>query len=246
MEWWWQNAFMGGPDSYFAMFMLGLVTGLNPCMLTMLPVAAGYAGSGVLPRQRVLFTSMAFVAGFTLVLALIGALAVQVGPWLIEWDNTWRVVIGGVYIGAGLVLLKSAIRFRLTRLPLVYGFFHWAPWHRLAKAITQGGPSGAFRLGSLFGLTPSPCATPVALVVVTTVAPTGSALQAAGLLLAFGIGHSLFLMAAALFGGQVVARLASGRWRLLIKPMIGLFLMILGLVLLLSGNQEGASIHLGH
>ncbi|MGE3857651.1 MAG: cytochrome c biogenesis CcdA family protein [Dehalococcoidia bacterium] len=94
-------------------FLGGILSFLSPCVLPLVPVyMANLTGEAVTAasrgargaRRRVLLHSVAFVAGFTLVFALLGASVGLVGSLAVQHLDTMTRIGGGVLIVLGLQL----------------------------------------------------------------------------------------------------------------------------------------------
>jgi len=97
----------------FAVFAAGLVSFLSPCVLPLVP---GYismlSGMGVeqlqkgeQPRGRLLASSLAFVAGFSVVFVAFGASASAVGRFLVHNRNLLAPLAGAMILLFGLHLV---------------------------------------------------------------------------------------------------------------------------------------------
>ena len=85
-------------------FLAGLVSFVSPCVLPLLPVYLSFiSGVGVerlgSERRRLLWTSLLFVAGFTLVFVAMGAGAGGVGRLLIRHRHELTIAAGAFKIG---------------------------------------------------------------------------------------------------------------------------------------------------
>ena len=88
---------------YVISFLEGIVTFISPCLLPMLPIYLGFfAGGSARSTARTLTCASGFVLGFTAVFVAMGALAGTVGSFLIRYQNTVNIVLGGVVILFGL------------------------------------------------------------------------------------------------------------------------------------------------
>ena len=68
---------------YMVAFLEGIITFISPCLLPMLPIYLSYfAGGGERSTKNTLRGAFGFVAGFTIVFVLLGALAGTVGSFL--------------------------------------------------------------------------------------------------------------------------------------------------------------------
>lgn len=96
--------------SYVLTFVEGILTFISPCILPMIPVYLFYlagasddmAESGSMKRSRLIINSIGFVAGFTIVFVLLGAVATSLGSFLSSNRDTLRKASGVVMIVFGL------------------------------------------------------------------------------------------------------------------------------------------------
>lgn len=106
---------------YVISFLEGIITFISPCLLPMLPVYISYfAGGGQRTAGKTLKGALGFVAGFTLVFVLMGALAGTVGSFLREYQTAVNIVSGLIvvlfglnFLGAFKLLLFQGSVFRL-------------------------------------------------------------------------------------------------------------------------------------
>ena len=91
---------------YLISFLEGIITFISPCLLPMLPIYISYfAGGGERSVGRTLKGALGFVAGFTLIFVLMGALAGTVGSFLREYQTAVNIVSGLIVIVFGLNFL---------------------------------------------------------------------------------------------------------------------------------------------
>ncbi len=127
-------------------FAAGLLSFVSPCVLPLLPVYLSFiSGVGVedLGREhrRLLWTSLLFVAGFTVVFVLMGAGAGGVGRLLIQYRDVLMIVAGAFIAFSGLV---------------VAGVIH-LPEPVLKVAPKRAGAGGAFLTGAALAIGWTPC-----------------------------------------------------------------------------------------
>ena len=196
---------MTGWEAFVAAFVGGVLTSASPCVLAAAPVAVGYVGGQARTPAQAWRLSVAFVAGLTLVLVLLGLLAARFGLLMGTLPGPWSLAVGIVIVSAGIWLWRAAPS---CGMPLP------ARWQdRLAGA----GSWGAFALGALVSTVMSPCATP-ALAAALAVAGTGAAFGesmwwGAALLLSYGVGHGMLLLIAGALPGSAQSLLArAGRF----------------------------------
>lgn len=200
---------MTGTEALLAALVGGVLTSASPCVLVAVPVAVGYVGGQAVTPRRAWVLALGFVAGMNAALLVLGLMAARLGMLLGTLPGQWSVAVGVLVVAAALWLWRSQAGACGLRLPA-------GLQHRLARS----GLWGAMLLGALIGTVMSPCATP-ALAAALALAGSGSALGTsmwlgAGMLLAYGIGHSVLLVVAGAMPGAATAlmqRFASAqRW----------------------------------
>jgi cytochrome c-type biogenesis protein len=179
----------------------GLVAGLGPCVLPMLPAVFGYitgtvAGhaaetdDGVAPLRALALTG-AFVLGMSLVFTAIGVAAGAIGRALIV--GSWAY-----YVVAGVCLVLGLHMLGLISLPV----------DRLNAPLPVQRPRrqgliGALLFGMLFGLVASPCSTPILAAIATIAAATGDPARGGALLFVYGIGKGVPLLLLGVAAGSL-------------------------------------------
>lgn len=186
-----------GPLAFGIAFIGGLVAGLGPCVLPMLPAVFGYVTGTVAgsdsrhPAARGLALSATFVLGMSLLFASIGALAGLVGNALIA--SSWAYyVVAAICVVIGLQML-GVVDLPLDRIN------RWLP----VKRPERRGFVGALLFGMLFGIVASPCSTPILAAIATIAATTGSVVKGAALLFVYGLGKGVPLLLLGLASGSL-------------------------------------------
>ena len=89
---------------YFISFLEGIITFISPCLLPMLPIYVSYFAGGQKesPTAKTLKNALGFVAGFTAVFVLMGALAGTLGSFLKEYQTAVNIISGIIVIFFGL------------------------------------------------------------------------------------------------------------------------------------------------
>ena len=88
---------------YVIAFLEGVITFVSPCLLPMLPIYISYfAGGGERTTGKTLKGALGFVAGFTVVFVMLGALAGTVGSLLREYQTVVNIVSGLIVVFFGL------------------------------------------------------------------------------------------------------------------------------------------------
>lgn len=91
---------------YLIVFLEGIITFISPCLLPMIPIYISYfAGVKEHNLKRTAVNACGFVAGFTVMFVLMGALAGRVGSFLKEYQTAINVISGLVVVFFGLNFL---------------------------------------------------------------------------------------------------------------------------------------------
>lgn len=180
------TALSGNPyTAVFASFGWGIVSVLlSPCHLSSIPLVVGFINSqGEISLKRTFTVSLVFGVGILLTIALIGIITAIAGRLMGDIGAVGNYIVAIVFFVIGLYLMD------IIKLP----------WERASiKPTKHKGVLAALILGLLFGIGLGPCTfaymAPV-LGVVFQVAKT-NIVYSFILLLAFGIGHILVIVAA--------------------------------------------------
>lgn len=213
--------------AYLAVFVGGMLTSSNPCVLATIPLVIGYVGGySEGDRRKALLYSLTFIFGLSITFTILGAMASLIGGLFGMVNQTWYFIIGGVAIAIGLHLIGL---FELN-IPV--------PVHLQPK---QRGLLGAFLLGLVFGMVSSPCATPVLVLVLTMVASKGELAYGVSLLFIYALGHCALIFLAGTATGFVenfvkskgISNLTTWGKKLggLIIVLVGIYMFYLGITL---------------
>jgi len=177
-------------------FVAGLLSFISPCVLPLLPVYLSFiSGVGVEQlaghRRRLLWTSLLFVAGFTLVFVLMGAGAGGVGRLLVHYRRELTIAAGAFIAFSGLVVAGV--------IPLPKPVMRVSP--------TRRGAGGAFVTGMALAVGWTPCVGYVLGAILSMAASSHSAVSGSILLLVYSAGLGLPFVLAAVAFDWVSARL---------------------------------------
>jgi cytochrome c-type biogenesis protein len=206
----------------------GLLTSLSPCVIPLLPLVVGTAGS----RHRL--GPVALCAGLTVSFSIL-AIAVAISIKSFNFDP-------GVVRTVGAVLL---LLFGVASLLPITGLISrlLAPLASRASAAAahadQSGLAGSFLVGSLLGAIWSPCAGPTLGSAIGLVTQAGTLFQGWVVMFAFGVGASLPLLAVA-YGSRSLFQ-AKRNWLAELsgkaKPIFGVILIFVA-VGIMSGVDK--------
>jgi cytochrome c-type biogenesis protein len=178
-------------------FAAGLLSFISPCVLPLLPVYLSFiSGVGVEDlgrehRRRLLWTSLLFIAGFTVVFVLMGAGAGGVGRLLLRYRQELTIAAGALIVVSGLVVAG------VLRLPEPV----------LKVAPRHAGAGGAFVTGAALAIAWTPCVGYVLGAILSMAATSQSAVSGSFLLLVYSAGLGVPFVLAALAFDWVSARL---------------------------------------
>ena len=183
-----------------AVFVGGLLTASNPCVLAMIPLMMSFVvgrrdqQTGVL---RAFIYSVLFVTGLAITFTALGMIAALAGTLYGDVSGIWNWIVAAVCLVMGLHLmgvLKFTIPMPVKVQPKVRG------------------PVGALLLGLLFGVVSAPCAAPILVVLLTYLAGSGASIPYGGLLLlVYALGHSVLILVAGTSMGLAQKILESKR-----------------------------------
>lgn len=198
-------------------FLAGFLFSFNPVAFAAIPVALAYV-TRAHEKGRALWMGSAFVAGMVLTHVALGLAAALGGEWVRDvMGRQWGLLLGPVLILLGL-LWPGWLTLRL-------------PW-RGPRGRPVPGVWGAFLLGIPFTVAVCPFCTPALLVALTAAAATTDPLYGAGLLLAFGLGRTIPVMAGAWSMAWLESLRVASRHRRAFETLGGVMLIGTGLYLL--------------
>lgn len=213
-----------------AVFVGGVLTASNPCVLAMIPlmmsVVAGRreAPSGVF---RAFLFSLVFVLGLAVTFTALGMIAALAGTMYGDISAVWNIVVAIVCALMGLHLM-GVVTVPIPSLggrvqPRARGFL------------------GAFVLGLLFGVVSAPCAAPILVVLLTYLAGSGASVVFGGtLLLVYALGHSVLVLIAGTSMGaarHLIENKKTTRVMDIMRKMAGGAIVLVGIYFATKGIQ---------
>jgi cytochrome c-type biogenesis protein len=221
------------PLGFVVAFGAGVISFLSPCVLPLVPsylsmmsgVGVSTAGGEETARRaRILWSSVLFVAGFSIVFALLEATASAVSEPLRAHKPVLDDVAGALIIVMGLVIAG------LVR----------APWlqreRRFAVRPSVLGPWAAPVMGMTFAFGWTPCITPVLAAVLGLASSGGTLARGEAMLVAYSLGLGVpFVVTGLAFGRLSGALSFARRHSHAVSLSSGLLLAALG-VLIITGQ----------
>ncbi|PSB24382.1 cytochrome c biogenesis CcdA family protein [Stenomitos frigidus] len=171
-------------------FLGGVLTVLSPCVLPILPVLVGRS------LQSHKYGPIALVIGLVSGFALAGSLLGITASWFSALASVLRYVAIVVLLLLGLLAIFPDWSYRL---------WSYLPTNRWTKESPRIGLTGEFWLGTQLGLLWTPCAGPVLGGILVLAAVNHDVINAFGLLVTYGLGAALPLLAIA-YGGRTISR----------------------------------------
>lgn len=220
-------------------FGAGIISFVSPCVLPLLPgylsMMSGYSAAeierGEVATGRMVRVIGLFIAGFTVVFAILGAAAASLGNVITRNLGTLELVAGSMIIAFGMLMVAMAISNR----GLLAGF------NRERRVDIRPSRLGRWAppvMGAAFAFGWTPCIGPVLTVILATAGAQGSVPQGVLLLVVYSLGLGVPFLLSGLGLFKVFGRL---------KPYLrginiasGLLLAAFGVVMV-TGNVGNIS-----
>ncbi|MEH2214512.1 cytochrome c biogenesis CcdA family protein [Nostoc sp.] len=177
----------------------GVLNVLSPCVLPILPVLLGRSlttSHSTSTPQSHTYGPVALVGGLIAGFALAGSLLGITASWFTGLVNLLRNGAIALLLFLGLLAIFPTWSYRI---------FSYIPVGKWAKKPVRIGLMGEFWLGTQLGLLWTPCAGPVLGGILVLAAVNHQVISAFWLLVAYGIGAGLPLLAIA-YGGRVFSQ----------------------------------------
>jgi cytochrome c-type biogenesis protein len=201
-----------------AVFLGGVTTALNPCVLAMIPLLMGVVAGDkeTTTLRRSLVFSLFFVLGLAITFTVLGLISALMGRMFGNVGQFWKYLVAVVCLLMGLHLLGLL----KLDLPVPSG-----------PKVKKQGYIGAFLLGLLFGVVSTPCAVPILAVLLAFVAEKGNVLYGGFLLFVYALGHSALVLVAGTSVGAAKGLLESKGLRRahgLLQKVAGILIIAIG------------------
>jgi cytochrome c-type biogenesis protein len=217
--------------------LAGALTTLSPCVLPILP----FVLLAALERHR--FGPLALAGGIVVAFSGAGLLFSGATQALGASTDGLRQAAAALLMIFGVVLLVSALKDRIA----AFGASHAGPLNRALESFRPQGLRGQFVLGLLLGAVWTPCAGPTLGAAVTWAASTATLGNAALVMLSFGIGACLPLLAIAYGSRQTLQarRAALARIERVTRPALGGAVLLVGALIALGVDKTAEAALVG-
>jgi cytochrome c-type biogenesis protein len=207
-----------------AVFLGGVTTALNPCVLAMIPLLMGVVAGNreMTTLRRSLVFSLFFILGLAVTFTVLGLISALMGRMFGYVGAFWRYLVAGVCLVMGLHLLGLL----KLNFPAPAGL-----------KVKRRGSLGAFMLGLLFGVVSTPCAVPILAVLLAFVAEKGNVAHGGFLLFVYALGHSALVLVAGTSVGAAKGLLESKGLRTahgVLQKAAGMLIIGIGLYFLFA------------
>ena len=205
---------------YIIAFLEGVITFISPCLLPMLPIYISYfAGGGERSMRKTLSGALGFVAGFSIIFMILGALAGTVGSFLKSHQTAVNIISGLIVILFGLNFLG------VLKLNLFTG--------SKRQFNTQNmNFFSALLFGVIFSLGWTPCVGAFLGSALMMASQQGHALQGTLMLLCYSLGLGIpFILSAVLIDSLKSAFSWIKRNYTLINAISGCLLIVIGILM---------------
>jgi len=205
-----------------AVFLGGVTTALNPCVLAMVPLLMSMVAGNreTTTIRKSLVFSLFFVLGLAVTFTALGLISALMGRMFGDVGRFWKYAVAGVCFVMGLHLL---------------GVLRWNVPVPAGLRVKKQGSIGAFLLGLLFGVVSTPCAVPILAVLLAFVAEKGNVLYGGFLLFIYALGHSALVLVAGTSVGAAKGLLESKGLRAahgVLQKVAGVLIIAIGLYFL--------------
>lgn len=205
-------------------FVAGLVSILSPCVLPLLPLVFGAAAA----QHR--WGPIVLAAGVAISFVTIGLVVATVGFSIGLDGSVFRKIGATLMIGVGVVMAVPTLQIRLATAGAPIS--DWAD--RRIGGMQSRGLGAQFAVGVLLGAVWSPCVGPT-LGAASVLAAQGTSIgYVAGVMLTFGVGAALPLLALGVLSREVLKkwrdRLIHGGSRA--KVSLGFVFIVLGMMII--------------
>ncbi|MEJ7847097.1 MAG: cytochrome c biogenesis protein CcdA [Pyrinomonadaceae bacterium] len=219
-------------------FIAGLLISFTPCVYPVIPIQLGFIGGQTSKTEtgeisggfnfRGFKLSMLFVAGMSIVYAVLGIFASLTGTLFGTWASSpWTYIIV-----ANIVLILALSMLDVISLNAPQFLTKWNP------KSNGSGYLSAILVGASSGLVVGPCTAPALGATLAYVGSQGNALFGMAVLFCFAFGMGTLMIVLGSFSGFLTALPRSGAWMTRIKFAFGILMMITAQYLFIEAGRR--------
>lgn len=201
---------------YALVFSAGVITGIGPCNLSIMPVLMAWVGGSEIGRKRGFALSCFFTLGTAATFTLLGLIIAALGGIFGSSRSILYYFVAAVCIVMGLNLI-GILKFNTN-----FGN------RLLDKTGEQKGLIGSFLLGMIMGLVGSQCGTPILFVILSLAFASGQWFYGATLLFIFALGQGVPIILAGTFTALITRMELFAKWNAGLEKAAGVTIIIMG------------------
>lgn len=210
--------------AFVAVFIGGILTASNPCVLAMIPLTVGMIGGYKETKgiKKAFFFSLVFVLGLCVTFTFLGIIAALTGKLMGGGFGFFKYIVAGICFIMGLYMM-GVIQFNIPALRTTNPKYT--------------GILGAFILGLIYGFVATPCAVPILAVLLAFIATKGNIVYGISLLLVYALGHTSLIIIAGTSIGAAKAMLESKgfvKTGNILRKVAGALIILVGFFFLMS------------
>jgi len=214
--------------AFFFSFVAGVLSTLSPCVLPILPIII----SSALQHSRK--GLLALIMGISLSFAVTGSL---ISFAAISWDfdiTIIKTLSASLLLIFGLIILIDPLNQKFTQVTSKL----MSRGNSKVATYEANGVSGQFILGLLLGFVWTPCVGPTLGAAISLAIEGDSLAYVFSIMLVFGLGAGLPLLALGSLSGKIINREKPGQYVNSMKKVLGVFLVLIALTILLGYDRH--------
>ena len=202
----------------FAMFILGLITSLTPCIYPLIPITVNVLSRKTEQRWQVVIKAYVYVLGLAITYSTLGVIAAGSGSLFGSIANTPWVL--GIISMIFLLMALSSFGFFEISLP--------GAWQNRLQILSPSATNlfNTFIMGNISGLIAGPCVGPVLVAILTFIAQTKNIWLGFWSLFFFALGMGQLLIVIGLFGHYAKKLPRAGDWLTATNVFLGMMMLL--------------------
>lgn len=205
---------------YVLVFIAGIIAGIGPCNLSIMPILMAFVGGSEIGRQRGFALSCFFTLGTAVTFVLLGILIAVIGGIFGTSRSILYYTVAAVCILMGLNL-AGILKFNTN-----FGN------RLLNKTMEKKGLAGSFLLGMIMGLVGSQCGTPILLVILSLAFASGHWIYGATLLFIYALGQGIPIILVGTFTALITRMEVFAKWNAMLEKTAGIIIIVMGVYFL--------------